>query len=143
MFEKESGSPVRLRTCDPLVNRPEISDLLSWLALNRGRTSEAGRRLFEAPDSSLCRAHQLCVSVHISAAAAGNAGAKCCSCRRSCAWACKRSSLVCVCSVREIAVSSALVGFVDCGPYRASGEELCAEPLQFGVEQSILPSIGV
>jgi hypothetical protein len=87
--------------------------------------------------------NQLCVGLHISAAATGNAGLCIAAVVKGCAWACKGSSLVFVRSVREIAVSPALLAFGDCGPRRASGESLCAGPLQFGAEESVLPWIDV
>jgi hypothetical protein len=64
---------------------PEIRRLFSWSACNRRRTSEAANPLFGSAKQGLCTVNQLCVSLHISAAATGTAGLMCCSCRRSCA----------------------------------------------------------
>ena len=54
----------------------------------------------------------------------GKCVARCCSCRHSCAGACKRSSVVCVRSMRGVAAFPVLA-FRDCGQLRASGELPC------------------
>jgi hypothetical protein len=45
--------------------------------------------------------------------------ASCCSCRHSCAWACKGSSLAFVRAIREIAASRPVLAFGDCRQLRA------------------------
>src|SRR6266513_4372281 len=73
MFEKQSGSPVRFRTYDPLVYSPGVncfvfSVQVSWPSAFRRYESSV-----RSAKHGLCTANQLCVSLHISATATGNA----------------------------------------------------------------------
>src|SRR5437773_911788 len=130
MFEKQSGSPRRFRTYDPVVYSPGVKcfvfsgHISMQAAFRRYETLLRKRKSgFVQSASAVCFFAYFCCCN-------GNCGAMCCSCRRSLRLACKGFSRVCVRWVREIAAASALIGFVDCGPQRASGESQLARYLK-------------
>jgi hypothetical protein len=73
-FQKQTGSSRRIRTYNPFVNSPEISRLFSGPTSGCRGTRTVRNLCSVARSRGLCRAYQLCVSLHISAAATGNAG---------------------------------------------------------------------
>jgi hypothetical protein len=71
---KQSGSPIRFRTSNPVVYSPGVkcfvfSGHISTQAVFRGH----GKPCSGAQNGGLFTAHQLCVALHISAAATRNA----------------------------------------------------------------------
>jgi hypothetical protein len=94
---KNSGSPVRMRTYEPFVHRLGVKWLVfsSNISLQPAPTGWEGSLL---PKSKTVVDAQgiSCVFLCIFLLRQRETRAMCCSCRRSCAWACKGSSLVCV-----------------------------------------------
>jgi hypothetical protein len=73
-FRGNLGSPVLMRTSDPLVNSPAISHLFSWPAWDGRRTSEAATASFEAQRQQLLQGESAVWWLHISAVATGTVG---------------------------------------------------------------------
>src|SRR5260370_14493026 len=122
--EKQSGSPVRMRTVDPFVYSLGVkcfvfSSTISLQAALRRCESSA-----QKPKLILLRSESAVCSFAYFCCCNRKCVARCCSCRHSCAGACKGSSVVCVRSMRGVAVSPVLA-FRDCGQLRASGELPC------------------
>src|SRR5438552_9303880 len=63
------------------------------------------RKLCSEPQNGWWFAGITCVFVCIFLVLQRKCGAMCCSCRQGCAWACKRSCLACVRSMRSVAAS--------------------------------------
>jgi hypothetical protein len=138
-FEKQSGSPVRMRTYYPFVHSPGVKCFVFSGHTDCRLYLEDANALFGSAKLMLPQSASTACSFAYFCCCNAKCGAMCCSCRRSCAWACKRSSLACVCSI--VVAFPPVLGFRDCGRLRASGESLFAGPFRFGSQESFLPSL--
>jgi hypothetical protein len=97
MFEKRTGSPLRFRTCDPSVNNArEKCFVIRDDMFSRCERGEAKALVGSTKLILLCNASAMC-SVAYFCCCNGKWVVSCCSCRHSCAWACKGSSADHVC----------------------------------------------
>src|SRR5579863_3098224 len=87
--KERTGSPVGIRTYDPVVNNAQVNCFVFSRTLLSHAACRGMRKLLSGRESSVFRQRIRRVLLAFSWCCDGKCGAMCCSCQRSCAWACK------------------------------------------------------